>query len=98
MITPHHFLNLLKFIMFYVYVLRSQKDNNLYIGYSSDLRRRLAEHNSGENKSTKNRLPFTLIYYEAYYSDKDARIRENKLKKFKNSYTELKKRIFNSLA
>ena len=83
--------------MFYVYVLKSKKDSNLYIGYTSDLRRRLREHNDGESLSTKNRRPFSLVYYEAYLSAKDAKTREQKLKKFKNSYTELKKRINESL-
>jgi len=83
--------------MFYVYVIKSKKDGNLYIGYSNDLRRRLIEHNSGESASTKDRAPFELIYYESYKSKKDAIIRELKLKKFKNSYFQLKRRISNSL-
>ena len=56
-----------------------------------------SEHNSGQNLSTKPRTPFELIYYEAYKSKKDAMTRERKLKQFKNSYSELKKRIENSL-
>ena len=83
--------------MFYVYVIKSKKDSKLYIGFTNDLRKRLAEHNQGLNKSTKHRIPFILVYYEAYFSEKDARSRERKLKKFKNSYTELKKRIKYSL-
>jgi len=88
--TPHHF-------MYYVYLLKSKKDNKLYIGLTNDLKKRLIEHNQGLNKSTKYRRPLVLIYYEAYSSLEDAQIRERKLKKFKNSYTELKKRIINSL-
>jgi putative endonuclease len=83
--------------MFYVYVLKSQTDNKLYIGRSKDLKRRLSEHNAGLSIATKNRRPFDLIYYEAYKSQKDAIIRENRIKQFKNGYTELKKRIENSL-
>jgi len=83
--------------MFYLYVLKSFVDNKLYIGYTNDLNRRFSEHNSGQNLSTKPRAPFELIYYEAYKSKKDAVIRERKLKQFKNSYSELKKRIENSL-
>lgn len=83
--------------MFYVYVLKSKKDKKLYIGYTSDLKRRLKEHDNGLSMSTKNRRPLELIYYEAYLSQKDALIRESKLKKFKNSYTELKKRLHNNL-
>ena len=83
--------------MYYVYLLKSKKDNKLYIGFTNDLERRILEHNQGLNFSTKHRRPLSLIYYEAYGSSKDAKNRENKLKKFKNSYAELKKRIFYSL-
>jgi predicted GIY-YIG superfamily endonuclease len=54
--------------MWYVYVLRSLKDNNIYIGSTNDVRRRLYQHNSAEVDSTKNRIPFTL---EAYIAVKD---------------------------
>lgn len=83
--------------MHYVYILKSKVDDKLYIGKTNDLRRRFEEHNRGDNISTKYRKPFELIYYEAYKSNKDASNRELKLKAFKNSYSELKKRIFNSL-
>lgn len=83
--------------MYYIYILKSKKDNKLYVGLTNDLRKRLIEHNHGLTKSTEYRRPLVLIYYEAYISQKDAQIREKKLKKFKNSYAELKKRIFNSL-
>ena len=83
--------------MYYIYLIKSKKDNRLYIGLTNDLRKRLAEHNQGLNKSTQYRRPLRLIYYEAYSSLKDAQIREKKLKKFKNSYAELKKRTINSL-
>jgi len=62
--------------MFYVYVLRSLKDGKKYIGYSSDLKKRLAEHNNGKVKITKNRLPFELEYYEAYKTEIQARRQE----------------------
>ena len=51
--------------MFYTYVLNSLKDNKLYIGYTDNLKRRFAEHNKGLVDSTKERLPFILVYYEA---------------------------------
>jgi len=66
--------------MFYVYVLRSLKDKNLYTGFTSDLKRRIKEHFSGESFATKPRLPFEVIYYEAYKNEKDARARERFLK------------------
>jgi len=83
--------------MFYVYVLKSEKDKRLYIGCTNDIKKRVQEHNSGLNISTRHRRPFHLVYYKAYLSLKDARLRESRLKKFKNSYAELKKRIKYSL-
>ena len=62
--------------MYYVYILQSGKDNNHYVGYTNDLRRRLKEHNEGKNFSTAPRIPFKLIYYEAYIDKKDAVERE----------------------
>ncbi|MFH1170460.1 MAG: GIY-YIG nuclease family protein [Candidatus Vogelbacteria bacterium] len=83
--------------MFYVYILRSEKDNNLYTGYTNDLKRRLEEHNSGTNRSTKSRTPFTLIYYEAYKSREDATHREKMLKERGRALGGLKRRISKSL-
>ena len=83
--------------MFYVYVLKSKKDNKLYIGYTNNLKRRFKENNEGKNLSTKQRSPFSLAYYESYKSQKDATAREKQLKQFKSTYGHLKKRIANSL-
>jgi len=66
--------------MYYVYILISLKDRNLYTGSTNDLRRRLEEHNSGQVFATKTRRPFNLIYYEACVIEKDARLRERYLK------------------
>ena len=67
----------------YVYVLRSLKDGKHYIGYTSNLERRLKEHNSGKQRSTKHRAPFELIYYEEFESKSDAIKRERQLKSYK---------------
>ncbi len=66
--------------MYYVYVLHSDFDHGLYIGYSTDLRRRLGEHCLGLSIATKHRRPWRLIYYEAYVSPDDAMGRERFLK------------------
>jgi len=84
--------------MFYVYLLKSRKDDSLYIGYTDNLRRRFAEHNNLRNRSTKYRAPFTLVYYEAYISQSDAKNRERQLKHFANAYVQLKGRLTGSLA
>ena len=66
--------------MHYVYVLQSQTDSGLYIGYSANLRRRLGEHRAGLALATSYRGPWQLIYYEAYVEEADARGREEFLK------------------
>lgn len=60
----------------YVYILRSAADNNLYIGCTNDLKKRVSEHNRGLSFATKPRTPFEIIYYEAYLHRKDAEQRE----------------------
>jgi len=66
--------------MHYTYVLKSKKDGRLYTGSTGNLRKRIEEHNSGCIKSTKNRGPFVLIYYETCINLQDARAREKYLK------------------
>ena len=51
--------------MWYVYILKSSKDKNLYIGSTDNIRRRFTEHNSGKVDSTKGRVPFGLEAYIA---------------------------------
>ena len=66
--------------MFYVYLLHSISDRGFYIGYSSDLRKRLAEHKRGASFATKSRGPWKLVYYEAYIERQDAEGCERYLK------------------
>ena len=67
-------------MFFYVYVLLSLINNGLYIGYTTDLRKRVKEHNQGLNFSTKPYKPWKLIYYEACLNEIDAKRRERYLK------------------
>ena len=82
--------------MYYVYLLVSE-DGKTYIGYTSDLRRRLNEHNKGLNKSTRGRK-WKLVYYEAFLSEKDAKEREKKLKYRGSAKRKLLERLSNSLS
>ena len=66
--------------MFYVYILQSIKDRQLYTGYTSDLKKRIKEHNQGLNFSTKRYMPWEIIYYEACKEETDAKRREKYLK------------------
>lgn len=65
---------------YYVYVLKSLKDNKNYIGFTNNLLRRYAEHQQGKNVSTAKRLPLELIFYEAFRNKEDALRREEYLK------------------
>ena len=68
--------------MFYTYVLVSEKDNKLYVGYSKDIKLRFEQHKKGKVKSTKNRKPLKLIYYEVCLNQQDATHREKYLKTY----------------
>lgn len=83
--------------MYYTYVLKSKVDGFTYIGYTEDLKERIKEHNSGKTKSIKHRIPFEIVYYEAYRSKTDARKREIELKNNSYQKEQLMKRIANSL-
>lgn len=64
---------------FYVYVLLC-RDGDFYAGFTSDIQRRLEEHNQGSNVSTRNRRPVELIYFEGHRSKADAFRRESYFK------------------
>jgi putative endonuclease len=79
--------------MYYVYVLSSVRSKNLYIGFTTNLKRRFAEHNNKLVKSTKPYAPWELLYYEAFKDRALAEAREKKLKYFGKAYGQLKRRI-----
>ena len=66
--------------MYYVYVLKSKTRTQFYVGYSADLRKRFEAHQNNESRSTRNKGPWELVYYEACQSKTDALIREKYLK------------------
>jgi putative endonuclease len=66
--------------MWYVYVLKSLKDKNIYIGISENPEGRLLQHNKGMTRSTRLRRPFEIIYREESKSRVEARKREKYLK------------------
>jgi putative endonuclease len=70
----------LSVVFCYTYVLYSDKSKGFYVGFTTDLRKRLAEHNKGLNFSTQFYKPWELIYYEAHTSEVDARRHEKYLK------------------
>ena len=67
-------------VQFYVYVLKSKRDQKLYIGLTDDIQNRLLRHNQGRVTSTKSRAPFTLVHYEIFSDRQVARKREKYFK------------------
>jgi len=67
---------------YYVYILKSLKDNKFYTGYTKNLKLRFEQHNKGLVTSTKNRRPLELIYFEGCINQQDATHREKYLKTF----------------
>ncbi len=67
-------------IMWYVYILKSQKDNSFYTGMSENVEQRLQQHNAGKSKYTNGHRPFELVYTEFVGSREEARKREKYLK------------------
>jgi putative endonuclease len=78
--------------MYYVYILQKPGTEMIYIGFSADLKQRIKAHTDREHPGWR------LVYYEAYSSETDARLRERRLKKYGSSLSLLKKRIAHSLS
>ncbi len=79
--------------MYYVYVIRSLKDQTFYIGYTNSLQRRIDEHNYRKGRFTKFHVPWELLYYEAFKELYLAKQREKMLKESGRSWQELRKRL-----
>ena len=72
----------------YVYVLRCA-DDTLYTGYTTDVQRRVAEHDAGEGaKYTRGRTPVDLVYAESFDSRSAAMSREYELKEYSKAEKE----------
>lgn len=84
--------------MFILYMLKSKKDDSLYIGVTSNLKRRLNEHNTGKSFATKFKIPFELVYCEVYKDKLDAFNREKMLKYHGQGLRRLKSRLTGSLS
>ncbi len=79
--------------MYYTYLLKSKRNNQLHIGSTNNLKRRLIEHNAGTEISTRRYMPWEILYYEAYNAESFAGEREKRLKYNGNALREAKKRI-----
>ena len=65
---------------YYTYVLKSQEEGKLYIGFTKDIKGRVIMHKKGEVNATRERLPVELVYYEACRDKRSAVRREKQLK------------------
>ena len=83
--------------MFYVYLIKSEKNSRIYTGFTSDLKQRFTDHNNGKSPYTRNNRPYRLVYYEAFASKADAQKREKSLKLRSNTYAQLRRRISQSM-
>lgn len=70
--------------MYWVYILKSDKTGKFYIGSTSNLTRRLEEHNSGQTKSLLYQRPLTLVFKQKFGNLSGARVAELMLKKMKS--------------
>ena len=77
--------------MFFTYILQSEKSSRYYIGSTENLDKRLIIHNSGKVKSTRNKGPWVLKYFEQFKTRTEAVRRELEIKGYKggNSFKEL---------
>jgi putative endonuclease len=81
-----------------VYVLRSQQRGQLYLGWTTDLQRRLCEHHEGQSDATGNTRPHEWIDEEAYAHRAEAVAREQSLKKHAKVWKQVKRRLAKRLA
>lgn len=65
---------------YYVYAIKSVNKNYIYVGLTNNLKRRLAQHNSGKEKTTKPYRPFKIIHIEQHKDKNSARKGEKFLK------------------
>jgi putative endonuclease len=93
--SPDTFTRTVVTRMWYVYILKSDADGELYVGSTNNLRRRLREHGDGECTSTKHRRPFQLEAYIGVQEESTARELEKYLKTGSGIAT-LRKRILSS--
>ena len=70
--------------MAWVYILKSQRNGRYYVGHTTAIARRFAEHQDGKVKATRYLRPWTLAYSEEHADATAARKREWYLKQLKS--------------
>jgi len=80
--------------MGYVYVIQHSIAKQIYIGFTTNLKQRVADHNRNKTRATQRRSGrWLLIYTEVYRNKEDAMEREKRLKHYGSAKHELLKRI-----
>jgi len=62
--------------MFFIYILKSEKDKTYYYGSTEDISKRVEYHNSGKVRNTKGHIPYKFHYSETFPTRSDAMVRE----------------------
>ncbi|MSR67534.1 GIY-YIG nuclease family protein [Candidatus Peribacteria bacterium] len=71
----------------FLYMLKSHSDSSFYFGSTSDINRRLAQHNNGESSSTRTKRPWVLVFVMKFDQVAQARKIEQTLKAQKQKIT-----------
>ena len=82
----------------YVYLLKSRQDGTSYVGWTTDVLRRLVEHNAGQTSWTRRKRPWQLIGFETHPNVQQAKDHERMLKKRTGMLNAFKKRLLNQAA
>jgi putative endonuclease len=68
--------------MYYVHILENEAGTH-YVGYTSDLPKRIKGHNSSKNRWTRKKGPWRLVHSEKYQTKEEAFVRERQIKRYK---------------
>jgi putative endonuclease len=68
---------------YFLYVLKSELTDASYVGHTSNLEKRLIEHNIGKSLSTRGKRPWRLVHKEEYATRSEAVSRERYFKSTK---------------
>ncbi|MBS1654776.1 MAG: GIY-YIG nuclease family protein [Bacteroidetes bacterium] len=72
--------------MYYVYIIESLTDGDLYKGSTNDYRKRLEQHNKGLSRFTKTKMPWKLVFVQVFESKSEALKEERRLKRCNKKY------------
>ncbi len=79
----------ISFIMFYIYIIKSETSGHFYKGFTSNPVARLYEHNAGFTRHSKGKGPWTMVFLQQFESKTEALVQENRIKKLNKLSTDL---------